>query len=42
MNESPSLAVPQRSSGAPTLTVVVPCYNEQPNVAPMIAKLDTA
>ena len=25
-----------------TLTVVVPCYNERPNVAPMIAKLDTA
>src|ERR1700723_2313735 len=28
--------------GAPVLSVVVPCYNERPNVAPMIAKLDTA
>jgi dolichol-phosphate mannosyltransferase len=26
--------------GAPTLTVVVPCYNERPNVAPLIARLD--
>ncbi len=26
----------------PVLTVVVPCYNELPNVAPMIAKLDAA
>ncbi|MDR3535909.1 MAG: glycosyltransferase family 2 protein [Acetobacteraceae bacterium] len=42
MNESPSPTAPRRSSGAPTLTVVVPCYNEQPNVAPMIAKLDSA
>ena len=28
--------------GAPTLTVVVPCYNERPNVAPLIARLDAA
>ncbi len=28
--------------GAPTLTVVIPCYNERPNVAPMIARLDAA
>jgi dolichol-phosphate mannosyltransferase len=28
--------------GAPVLTVVVPCYNERPNVAPMIARLDAA
>jgi dolichol-phosphate mannosyltransferase len=26
----------------PVLSVVVPCYNERPNVAPMIAKLDAA
>ncbi|HEY2616517.1 MAG TPA: glycosyltransferase family 2 protein [Acetobacteraceae bacterium] len=26
--------------GAPALTVVVPCYNERPNVAPLIARLD--
>ena len=24
------------------LTIVVPCYNEQPNVAPLVAKLDAA
>ncbi len=29
-------------TNAPELTVVVPCYNERPNVAPMIAKLDAA
>ncbi len=28
--------------GAPELTVVVPCYNERPNVAPLIARLDAA
>jgi dolichol-phosphate mannosyltransferase len=28
--------------GAPELTVVIPCYNERPNVAPMIEKLDAA
>ncbi len=27
---------------APTLSVIVPCYNERPNVAPMIDKLDAA
>jgi dolichol-phosphate mannosyltransferase len=30
------------ASGAPTLSVVIPCYNERLNVAPMIAKLDAA
>jgi dolichol-phosphate mannosyltransferase len=28
--------------GAPELTVVVPCYNERPNVAPLVDKLDAA
>lgn len=28
--------------GIPTLSVIVPCYNERPNVAPMIAKLNVA
>ncbi len=28
--------------GAPALTVVVPCYNERPNVAPLVAKLHAA
>jgi len=27
---------------APELTVVVPCYNERPNVAPLVDKLDAA
>ena len=27
---------------APELTVVVPCYNERPNVAPLVEKLDAA
>lgn len=35
-----SLSLP--AAGAVTLTVVVPCYNERPNVAPMIEKLDAA
>jgi dolichol-phosphate mannosyltransferase len=30
------------AEGAPVLSVIVPCYNERPNVAPMIAKLDSA
>jgi dolichol-phosphate mannosyltransferase len=37
-----TLPAPSPASGAPTLTVVVPCYNERPNVAPLIAKLDAA
>ena len=32
----------QQHDGAPTLSVIVPCFNERPNVAPMIAKLDAA
>ncbi len=35
------IAAPSARS-ARTLTVVVPCYNERPNVAPLIAKLDAA
>ncbi len=33
---------PVAARGAPMLTVVVPCYNERPNVAPLIARLDAA
>jgi dolichol-phosphate mannosyltransferase len=29
-------------TGTPELSVIVPCYNERPNVAPLIAKLDAA
>ncbi len=43
MKEEPHLSVPDDDSSAgPTLSVIVPCYNERPNVAPMIAKLDAA
>jgi dolichol-phosphate mannosyltransferase len=31
-----------RTDGVADLTVVVPCYNERPNVAPLVAKLDAA
>jgi dolichol-phosphate mannosyltransferase len=43
MSESMALteiAAPAGTRGAPDLTVVVPCYNERPNVAPLIEKLD--
>ena len=46
MNPDTASALPATerplASGAPTLSVVIPCYNERPNVAPMIAKLDAA
>ena len=32
----------QAAERAPVLSVIVPCFNERPNVAPMIAKLDAA
>src|SRR5580700_4665120 len=34
--------VASRPGGTPVLSVIVPCFNERPNVAPMIAKLDAA
>ena len=39
---SPLIELPTVARGAPTLTVVVPSYNERPNVAPLIARLDAA
>jgi dolichol-phosphate mannosyltransferase len=44
MSESamPLIKVPTLARGAPTLSVVVPSYNERPNVAPLIARLDAA
>src|SRR5215831_2396120 len=36
------IEVPTPARGAPELTVVVPSYNERPNVAPLIARLDAA
>ena len=35
-------SVTRPPGGMPVLSVIVPCFNERPNVAPMIAKLDTA
>jgi dolichol-phosphate mannosyltransferase len=32
----------QRVDGVADLTVVIPCYNERPNVAPLVAALDAA
>jgi dolichol-phosphate mannosyltransferase len=34
------LSIPGRIGSAPLLSVVIPSYNERPNVAPMIARLD--
>lgn len=34
--------MPDSADVMPVLSVVVPCYNERPNVAPLIAKLDDA
>jgi len=35
-------SVTRPPGGMPVLSVIVPCFNERPNVAPMIAKLDAA
>src|ERR1700692_3482608 len=45
MPETTIQAQPQaadRPGGRPVLSVIVPCFNERPNVAPMIAQLDAA
>ena len=47
MSQPTALAPPPeptrpRRATVPELTVVVPCYNERPNVAPMVARLDAA
>ena len=39
---SPSTLTEFQALGVPEVTVVVPCYNERPNVAPLIEKLDAA
>ncbi len=44
----PDMTIQERQAGepadrrTPVLSVIVPCYNERPNVVPMIAKLDAA
>jgi dolichol-phosphate mannosyltransferase len=42
MKEEPHLSIADDSGVGPILSVIIPCYNERPNVAPMIAKLDVA
>ena len=42
MKESLPLSFVDQMSPSLMLSVVVPCYNERPNVGPMIAKLDAA
>jgi dolichol-phosphate mannosyltransferase len=41
-NHNGETAAPCRSGSIAELTIVVPCYNERPNVAPLVAKLDAA
>lgn len=43
MSESVAVVeIPVLSLGPPLLTVVVPCFNERANVAPLVARLDAA
>src|SRR3984885_3881953 len=42
MQENLRLSFTDETGNGPVLSVIVPCYNERPNVAPMIAKLDAA
>ena len=42
MTETRPLSIVDPASGALMLSIVVPCFNERPNVAPMIVKLDAA
>src|SRR5580692_1676974 len=42
MQENLLMSIVDEAGASPVLSVVVPCYNERPNVAPMIEKLDAA
>jgi dolichol-phosphate mannosyltransferase len=42
MQENRRLSIADEDGARPVLSVIVPSYNERPNVAPMIAKLDAA
>ena len=42
MQENLRLSIADEDGARPALSVIVPSYNERPNVAPMIAKLDAA
>ena len=42
MKDASPLSIADHTAATPVLSVIVPCYNEKPNVAPLIAKLDQA
>src|ERR1700733_10802842 len=42
MQENLRLSFTDETGNGPVLSVIVPSYNERPNVGPMIAKLDAA
>jgi dolichol-phosphate mannosyltransferase len=42
MKEQLHLSIADETGAGPALSVIVPCFNERPNVAPMIARLDSA
>jgi dolichol-phosphate mannosyltransferase len=42
MNQDLRLSLADDTGLGPCLSVIVPCYNERPNVAPMIKRLDAA
>lgn len=42
MKDTLTLSLATTGLATPELSVIVPCYNEKPNVAPMIARLDAA
>ena len=42
MQENLRLSIADEDAARPVLSVIVPSYNERPNVAPMIARLDAA
>src|SRR5579862_3800810 len=42
MTQDQRLSIPEETTTAPVLSVIVPSYNERPNVWPMIARLDKA
>ncbi len=42
MTETLPLSIPSQDTAYPALSVIVPCFNERPNVAPMLARLDAA
>jgi dolichol-phosphate mannosyltransferase len=42
VTETLPLSIPSQDTAYPALSVIVPCFNERPNVAPMLARLDAA